>query len=98
MTDCGTWVPPGLSRKIRSPRATAGKRARSAATASGVSMSVYSLLDRAAPNPVSEDVHGAGGQEGDGRERDGGLDHDEQLGPAGEDGRVRGGERSAVVE
>lgn len=45
-----------------------------------------------------EDVDGAGGEEDDGREGDERLDHHEELGPAGEDRAVSGGERRACVE
>ena len=45
-----------------------------------------------------EDVDGAGGEQDDGGEGDEGLDHHQGLGPAGEDGRVGGGEGGAGVE
>ena len=46
----------------------------------------------------SEDIYGAGGEEGDDGEGDEGLEHHADFGPAGKDRGIGGGERGAGVE
>ena len=50
------------------------------------------------PRTRLENIHGPRGQQGYGRERDQRLDHHEDLGPAGKNGRVGGREGGAGVK
>ncbi len=47
---------------------------------------------------VSEDIHSAGGQYGERRQRENGLNHHEELGPTRQDGDIGGRERRARIE